>query len=248
MESNKVKKHKVNYSQISNYLLNDKTLSLKAKGLYSFMFSKPDDFNFTIRSMSKQLLEGQRAIMVGLQELRDKGWISYTKHPDGTGEYFLNENPNIENSNMGEPNCQNPNIDNSNLLKEQRINNIDLYNNKDNNNNEVSLFSDLEPKAEIVKKPVTPQKEVMIFFAESFYNNYENLKTTLAKDDAFKKKYAGVDLKHYIEDCLLWSDAKNQKRTERGWLATLRNFMKGDLEKGELKKLEIKKEQGHTNH
>jgi hypothetical protein len=89
-----------------------------------------------------------------------------------------------------------------------------------------------------------------ILFSESFYNNYENLKSVLAKDDNFKKKYAGVNLKHYIEDCLLWSDSKNEKRTNRGWLATLRNFMKGDLEKKCLEMLDTFKEKqtGHVNH
>lgn len=143
MENNKTKKHRINYSQISNSLLNDKTLSLKAKGLYSFMFSKPDDYNFTIRSLSKQLLEGQRAIMGTLQELRDKGWISYTKFPDGSGEYYLNENPNLHNSNLDNPNCQNPNLHNSNLLKEQRINNTDIYNNTDNNKKDTIDFQKL---------------------------------------------------------------------------------------------------------
>lgn len=141
MENNKTKKHRVNYSQIPNSLLSDKNLSLKAKGLYSFMFSKPDDFNFTIRSLSKLLLEGQRSIMATLQELRDKGWVTYTKFPDGTGEYFLNENPNLQNSNLDNPNCQNPNIDNSNLLKQQRINNTDLYNNKDSNKETIDFDS-----------------------------------------------------------------------------------------------------------
>lgn len=143
MESNKIKKYKVNYSQISNEFLSDKTLSLKAKGLFCFMYSKPDDFNFTIRSLSKLLLEGQRSIMATLQELKVKGWVSYTKFPDGSGEYSLNENPNLQNSNLDEPNCQNPNLHNSNLLKEQRINNTILNNNKDNSKKEEIDFISL---------------------------------------------------------------------------------------------------------
>lgn len=141
--NNKTKKYKVNYSQITNDLLNDKNLSLKAKGLYSFMYSKPDDFNFTIRSLSKLLLEGQRAIMATLQELKDNGWITYSKHADGSGIYSLNENPNLQNSNLDNPNLQNPNIDNSNLLKQQHINNTIFSNNKDINNKEAIDFQKL---------------------------------------------------------------------------------------------------------
>lgn len=181
MENNKTKKHKINYSQISNDLLNDKTLSLKAKGLYSFMFSKPDDFNFTIRSLSKLLFEGQRSIMATLQELKVKGWVTYTKFPDGSGEYFLNENPNLHNSNLDEPKCQNPNLHNSNLLKEQRINNTDLFNNKDYNNKETIDFEKLMSYYNLVL-----DKSVRIFNPKAKTRLLQLLKIGYTKEDIKK--------------------------------------------------------------
>lgn len=99
----------------------------------------------------------------------------------------------------------------------------------------------------ILNNNIEDKKQIL--FSECIFNDYQTLKNKLAKDDEFVKNYAYVNLKHYIEDCLLWSDAKNQKRTERGWLATLRNFMKKDLEDGKLVKIEKQnKPQGHTNH
>lgn len=89
-----------------------------------------------------------------------------------------------------------------------------------------------------------------ILFSDSIWNSYDYLKIELSKDEKFKKDYYGVDLKFYIEDVLLWSDSQNKKRNNRGWLATLRNWMKrakNDNKLVLLKDFEGKKG-GFTNH
>lgn len=60
----------------------------------------------------------------------------------------------------------------------------------------------------------------------------------------FEKKFAtpefeGVDLIYYFHSVSDWSDQKNMKRTKNGWLATVRNFIRGDVER---KKLHLKPE------
>lgn len=108
--SNTITHEQGNFSTIPNQLLNDSSVSLTAKGLYVFMRGKPPLWNFTIRSMAKQLKEGETAIGSALNELKDSGWISYTKHSNGKGVYHLfwsananTENPNQENPNQGNP-------------------------------------------------------------------------------------------------------------------------------------------------
>ena len=98
-----------------------------------------------------------------------------------------------------------------------------------------------------------------ILFKNSNYNNYETLRDTLLKDKDFIKKYKGVNLREYIESVLLWSEganSKNQmiKRTNRGWLSTLRQFMRSDLKKNVLiridepKNLTMKKAHSEGRH
>ena len=60
----------------------------------------------------------------------------------------------------------------------------------------------------------------------------------------FESKFATpefekVDLVYYFHSVSDWSDQKNMKRTKNGWLATVRNFIRGDVEK---KKLHLKHE------
>ena len=47
----------------------------------------------------------------------------------------------------------------------------------------------------------------------------------------------GCDLAYYFCAVRDWSDSSNTRRTARGWLATLRNFYRGDLDKGRARKI-----------
>jgi hypothetical protein len=100
----------------------------------------------------------------------------------------------------------------------------------------------------IITNNIEDKKQIL--FSDSIWNSYDYLKIELSKDEKFKKDYYGVDLKFYIEDVLLWSDSQNKKRNNRGWLATLRNWMKrakNDNKLVLLKNFEGKKG-GFTNH
>lgn len=116
------KTRKTRFTQTPSKLACDKEISLAAKGLFAFMQDKPDNWNFTIKSMSKQLKEGESAIRSCLNQLKEFGWVSYEKHHDGTGTYSLNfipvksnpsdENPHEENHHMEKPNDENPSVEN----------------------------------------------------------------------------------------------------------------------------------------
>lgn len=122
----KLVKQQVPFTQISNDLINDKDISLKAKGVYCFMFSKPTNWKFTVKSMAKQLVEGERAIMSAISELKKHYWVSYEKQPNGTGIYKIYARKN-------DPNLQNPNLGFSSMLKQQCISNTDSNSNKEVN-------------------------------------------------------------------------------------------------------------------
>ncbi len=129
---------KSHYVKIPNELANDPTISYKAKGLYCHMASKPDTYNFTVKSLSRQFPDGQKSNLNAIKELKKRGWVNYIKSGDGTGKYSLNTTlspvatpdtdtgiqaePNIEKGikgadpnagngiKGGEPKCHNPNV------------------------------------------------------------------------------------------------------------------------------------------
>lgn len=59
-------------------------------------------------------------------------------------------------------------------------------------------------------------------------------------------EYQDIDLVYYFHSVADWSDSSNTKRTARGWLATIRNFIRSDIERGRLHRLTKNKQQEPT--
>lgn len=67
------------FSVMSNYHLQDKNLSLRAKGLLSLMLSLPDDWKFSIAGLASLCIEKEQAVKSSLDELKAEGYVVVTK-------------------------------------------------------------------------------------------------------------------------------------------------------------------------
>ena len=74
----RVSKNK-NYTVMSNYHLRDKNISLKAKGLLSWMLSNDNDWDYSINGIVSNCKESETAIESALAELKDFGYLEITK-------------------------------------------------------------------------------------------------------------------------------------------------------------------------
>lgn len=72
-----LKKLTGNFTIIPNHILNDVTLSFKAKGLWVYINSKPEGWDFSIEKISKATKEGEKSVRSGLTELREAGYLEY---------------------------------------------------------------------------------------------------------------------------------------------------------------------------
>ena len=86
-----------NYTVMSNYHLQDKNLSFKAKGLLSYMLSLPDSWNYSVRGLSAISKEGIKAINSILKELEDNNYLIRNRKQEENGrfyyEYIIYETP-----------------------------------------------------------------------------------------------------------------------------------------------------------
>ena len=86
-----------NYTVISNHVLQNNNLSLKAKGLYAFMWSLPDTWDYSVSGLTKVLKEGRDAINEALKELEREGYLVRSILRKGGKftdmDYTLNEFP-----------------------------------------------------------------------------------------------------------------------------------------------------------
>ncbi len=131
MSKQKFNKQKTNFTLIANNVINDDRLSLKAIGVFTYMFSKPDNWNFTIKSMCSQMKDGERSIKGAIDELKELGYIVYYKHQDGSGDYHILYEPKLHNEDKNSPKLQNANVNTVKMAERNAINKIDIPNKKD---------------------------------------------------------------------------------------------------------------------
>ena len=76
-----------NYTIMSNHHLIDPELSFKAKGLMSYMLSRPDNWDFTIEGLAHQNKEGADAIARIIRELEERGYITRCRVRNQAGKF-----------------------------------------------------------------------------------------------------------------------------------------------------------------
>ena len=120
------------YGTIPNDLLNSIHISFKAKGMYAYIQSKPDNWEFSAERISKQVKEGLPSVISALKELENFGYLARNRYQNNKGfwvvDYLLYEIPIEENLIIGKPNEENPNIG-----KQSNNSNIDYSKQEDNN-------------------------------------------------------------------------------------------------------------------
>lgn len=79
----------VNFTQVANSVLREPKISLRAKGLYSLMYSKPPGYVFDSTRLSKESKEGRDAVQVAMNELIRIGFMTRKKLSNGRCEYEL---------------------------------------------------------------------------------------------------------------------------------------------------------------
>ena len=70
------------FTIMSNHHLKNRNLSLKAKGLLSYMLSLPEDWNYTIGGLTVVCMEGRDAIREAVKELEQQGYVVRTRVRD----------------------------------------------------------------------------------------------------------------------------------------------------------------------
>ena len=86
------------YTVMANHHLRDKALSLKAKGLLSYMLSLPEDWNYTLSGLATSCRDGLDSVRQAVSELETHGYVVRSRIRDARGrlrdtEYVVYESP-----------------------------------------------------------------------------------------------------------------------------------------------------------
>lgn len=204
----KVEKNK-NYTVMSNYHLRDKNLSLKAKGLLSFMLSLPDDWDYSLNGLCSICKESEGAIKSTLKELKDNGYLVIEKVRGEKGyfeyNYIIYEHPYKLEKEKNNPEGKNPPVDypmvenhtqintNEQSIKEQ-IDRIDKTINEDEKkiSSSFSLEEHHAITKDLVEREYLAQDDVELYKYDKFF-----------KEILKKQKFTDViSITHYIISCV----------------------------------------------
>jgi hypothetical protein len=150
-------KHKNPFTAVPNAVLNDSRITFKAKGIYSYLFSKPDGWVFYNQAILNETAEGITSFQSGIKELVKNGWLKKQQlilknGQFGGNEYeLMTELPTIENIHtvtpkkskapLENPGTENPVTDNpvtENMLTYKEINNKKINKTKSNSINTIT--------------------------------------------------------------------------------------------------------------
>lgn len=166
------------YTIMSNYHLQDRNLTYKAKGLLSFMLSLPDDWDYSLKGLcaiSKESRDGIRSILKELQEHHyleiektrgDKGYFEYN--------YLIYEIPHYINKEMikNTPNTGNPYLDVPDMEIPTQINTKEKI---DKDDKTISSFFVPEEHniltLELIDRGYINEEDIQIFYYDKLFEN-----------------------------------------------------------------------------
>jgi DNA-binding transcriptional regulator GbsR (MarR family) len=97
------------FTMVANAVLSDPNLSLQAKGLYAYLYSKPENWNFSVFRIIKETKNGRDGTLAAIQELEQFKLLRRVKQPTGRTTYWVTYPP--DNFSI-EPDTENPELAN----------------------------------------------------------------------------------------------------------------------------------------
>ena len=211
---------KENFTSIHNKLINDSRISLKAKGIMLYMLSKPENWKYNPKEIAKNSKDGLDSVYSGIKELIEAGYISRTRHSDGTVDYFVfedvEENDIVDFSKKENPNRENPNRENPDVYKRKNTNKERIIVNtelkKETSKSDIDDFINSQDKSE-------EYKELLFKFLKYRKKIRDTVKTSGPIKLLLKHFKTEADLREALE----YMDLYNWKTAEPSWIEKKKN-------------------------
>ena len=149
------------YTVMSNHHLRDMSLSLKAKGLLSLMLSLPENWDYTMKGLSRICKDGIDSISGGIRELEEHGYLIRERVRGANGqlgsiEYTILEQPKEPTPAQEKPIRENPVQANPTLVTPVQEEPAQLNKDKSSNDPSRTDLSSTELSNPIQSNPPTP--------------------------------------------------------------------------------------------
>lgn len=133
-----------NFTILSNTVIRDERLSWKARGIFIYLWSQAEEWNFYEREVMTHSCDGRDALRSGLKELEEFGYLVRTRERNSDGSLMdpiwtlseLGNNkspksgfPTLDKPTLDFPTLDNPTLRNTNLKKQQEKETSTIRNN-----------------------------------------------------------------------------------------------------------------------
>lgn len=120
------KQYQKGFTTLDNTPLNDKSLTWKAKGLFVYLWSKPDDWDYRVTEVAKHSKDGIGSTSTGVTELEQAGYLKRKQKNEngvfGDSVWTLSERPIFKNPISDNPYTEKPYTQNRALLNTDKQN------------------------------------------------------------------------------------------------------------------------------
>jgi len=228
-------KVKTRYATIPNNILNSNDISFRAKGIWAYIYSKPDGWNFSIKNIANQSKEGIEAVRNAIKELENTHLLKRTKFQNELGhwdiEYLLLEaesgKPYDGKPDDGKPyDGKSTNNSKKELSKKEVVINIVEV----STNDEKGINKRLKGYQQMIKDNNTKNNTYNISYVEELAkgNNTKELedKFSISKKDV-------VVVAEYMID---WRESTG--RSYKNYKSAMFNWIRNKLQEGKIKKIE----------
>ena len=190
------------FTIINNGVLNNTQLSWKAKGLFAYLWSQSDSWDFYEVEVLKHSTDGRASLRAGLKELEEHGYLKRYRNRDDKGilresKWILSEQPMFDFPKLDKPTLDYPTLDNRTLTSTNQ--------NNTNQNNTNLNDAAVEPNVvniEDQQKQTTDCggfAKVVDFYQENFglINSYmaDELRQTYDEWDSQSEEPGGIIIK-----------------------------------------------------
>lgn len=131
------KQYEKGFTTLDNTPLNDKNLTWKAKGLFAYLWSKPDDWDYRVTEVAKHSKDGVGSTSTGVNELEKAGYLQRKQNNDhgvfGDSVWTLSEKPIFKKPITENPRSDNP-ITDKPYTENRPLLNTDIQNTDSTNN------------------------------------------------------------------------------------------------------------------
>lgn len=90
------------FTQVANNVLADKRLKIRDKGLFAYLYSKPEDWEFNFKRIAQDSDDGAKIVLASLKNLEKYGYLNRSKLGNGKVVYSLMFEPSGQNGDQAQ--------------------------------------------------------------------------------------------------------------------------------------------------